>query len=163
MKKEIKLDCPYPKITRSENNPFYVSLLQNLYANDISELQAILQYTYQANEYSKSNSDIARTIMQIALVEMDHLAELANAITCFGGNPQFKNSKGVYYNAKSACYCTEPTGILLQDLQDEKRAVKAYGDAASMIQDHTLKSLLIHIQTEERLHQRAFEELLLGE
>ncbi len=156
----LQLDVPYPKIIRSENNPFYVSLLQNLYADNKGELSAILQYTYQTSIFSKSSKEIAKTIMGIAIVEMDHMAELANAIICFGGDPQYRNSKGIFYNTKEICYCNDQTGMLLSDLQNEKYAIKAYGDTASMVPDQTLKALLLHIQAEEEMHQHAIEKLL---
>lgn len=161
MDKIYKLDAPYPEITECENNPFYVSLLLNLYASAQSELTAVLQYVYQVHYFEPINEQTAADVEEIGLVEMSHIELLAEAIIAFGGTPRYISSRGMYYTTKSVDYTKDYVSMLLSDLNGEKAAIKAYGDSASMVKNAQLKDLLLRIQADEELHYKIFEKLLI--
>ncbi len=156
-----KLDSPYLHIEKTEPNKFYVSILQNLYSGGKSELTAVLQYVYQTHFFESVKPNVAKVVLDIAVVEMEHLELLAEAIISYGGDPKYVTNRSMFYTSRVVEYNKDYVSMLLSDLTQEKLAIKAYKDAGSMVKDPKLKEFLYRIQLDEELHYKAFESMLV--
>ncbi len=161
MKKSYRLETPYPSLSEKSPNGFYVSLLLNLYASAKSETTAVLQYVYQSHYFNAYSEELSKTLIGIAIAEMHHVDLLQSAIISFGGCPKYISPRGIYYSTRSVDYSTDFAAMLLSDISDEKAAIKAYRDAAELVSDDELKELLLRIMTDEELHHKIFEGILL--
>lgn len=160
MNYRVKLDAPYPELRGKNNNNFYVSLLKNLYAGKNGELTAVLQYTYQTHFFEAVDAETADIILQIAIVEMEHMAQLAKAIIFFGGDPKYVSGKDAYFCTKSIDYVKGYNEMLLSDLEGEKSAIADYANTANSVNNMSLKQLLLRIKFEEEMHYSILAKLL---
>lgn len=148
---------PYPEIVDATNNKEVVKLLYDLYANSESELGAILTYSYQHIVLKNTNAEVAELLGKIGIVEMHHIELLGNAIIKFGGLPYYINSANEHFSTKSVFYCTNILHILKNDILQERMAVQAYTKTAQIVQNASLKALLLRIAQDEELHIKALE------
>ncbi len=89
----FKSETPYPEIKVERENSYYATLLLDDYAGDISECTAIFLYIFQNIYNNKMNSDYAKILRNIAIVEMMHLELLGETITLLGTTPKFSSTK----------------------------------------------------------------------
>ena len=162
MNNKIDFTCgrDYPLITNASPNPYYVEILQGLYSGQSSELSAILQYVYQSSALHSNNKEVSYILKQIAIVEMHHLELLANAIISFGGLPYYINKDNQTFCTNNICYCTNLRCVIEQDLKDELSAIEFYTKSANLIQNESLKQLLLTIAEDEKKHSRILSSLL---
>lgn len=161
MEKTFSLNTPYPTLSEKQPNGFYVSLLLSLYSSSASEMTAVLQYGFQSHYFKVYSEELEKTINGIAISEMKHLSLLQGAIIAFGGCPKYVSPRGIYYCARSVEYSTDLPSMLLSDVASEKATVKAYLNAAELVSDDELKSLLLRIKEDEELHIKLLENILL--
>ena len=150
----------YPEIVGAEPNEYYVRLLYNLRSSCESELTAILQYLYQHDVLKDSNKEVSYIIEEISLVEMHHMGLLGEAIVAFGGKPCYINSNNENFNSCCVAYYTNIKQILEKNIMDEKNAVEAYRHTASLVDNESLKNLLLTIAEDECVHIKIFQSLL---
>ena len=160
-----RVDKPYPEIKVEKKNIEYAKLLLNDYASPVGEDRAIHQYIYQ--NFDKFNEDpvFAKTLSQIAMVEMKHLELLGETIKLLGINPEFrfvdKNTNYlVYWNSSYVNYTTNIIEMLKSDILIEKEAIKNYRYHISIIDDKYIKALLYRIIEDEQMHIQCFNMLL---
>ncbi len=160
-----RVDKPYPEIKVEKKNIEYAKLLLNDYASAVGEDRAIHQYIYQ--NFDKFNEDpvFAKTLSQIAMVEMKHLELLGETIKLLGINPEFrfvdKNTNYlVYWNSSYVNYTTNIIEMLKSDILIEKEAIKNYRYHISIINDKYIKALLYRIIEDEQMHIKCFNMLL---
>lgn len=96
---EIRASTEYPEIVGATNDPKTVGILKDLLSSRISEVTAIMQYFYQSRIAKGVEDDISSLLEEIAIVEMEHMELLMDAIISFGGIPIYTNSKGQYFNS----------------------------------------------------------------
>lgn len=148
----------YPKITGATNSPETVKILYDLYAGADSELSAILTYTYQHIILRSENPEISNLIEEISITEMKHLELLGDAIMSFGGDPKYIDSIGKAFDTKSVVYCKNILHILKNNAFNERMAVKEYTNASNLVENQSLKALLLRIAEDERYHAERFEQ-----
>lgn len=156
----LRLDAPYPEIVGATDDPSTVAVLKNLATSRESELNAILQYGYQAVISDKTAEDIAKVIEEISIVEMTHLEMLMHAITEFGGVPKYEDSRGVPYATTNINYTMKLREILLGNIRGEQMAIDSYTQAISRVKNESLKQLFARIIKDEELHIKAFKYIL---
>lgn len=161
----VKVDKPYPKVQVEKKNYYYASLLKQDYTGDVSELTAILLYSYQHIIKDKTLEEIAKIIHEISIVEMLHLELLGETITLLGGNADFSinnpiNYQKEYWNASLVNYETDIKKILKIDIESEKKAIINYQKHYLMIEDKYIRSLLERIIEDEKRHLVIFKILL---
>lgn len=160
---EFKSPLPYPEIKVQAPNMQYAKLILEDYAGSVSELTAIMLYTYQ--EFVIINpkyKEIADTLKAISIVEMTHMKMLSQLIIKLGLKPKFyadKKDKLQYWDAAYVNYNTAIDGILLEAIQSEKKAIMQYRQHISMIKDKSIDELLERIIVDEELHLRKLMKL----
>lgn len=149
--------APYPEVTGAKD-PETVALIKEDYAGVTSELTAITSYIYQ-NITSDEDPSFASAILQIALVEMTHLDMLGDAIMTLGGNPSFGNGKH-FWQASSVDYANTIPAMLKSDIASETKAIENYQKHAAATKNPSVRTLLLRIVEDEKLHLRFFNETL---
>lgn len=149
------IDLPYPPIKVIEKNPKYIDLILLNYASDVSEFDAIAQYTYHEISLTYENQEATETIKGIAMVEMHHLQMLGQIIVLLGGTPGYwiNNKKKKYWTGKLVNYDTSSLKtILTTDIQDEKKAIKQYRETITKIDDKYINAVIKRIILDEEFH-----------
>lgn len=153
----------YPPIKVEKENIEYANMLLDDYTGLISELSAILQYTYQ--QISKFNTDIlfSKTLREIAIVEMKHLDLLGKTINLLGKKPEFKyldKCMITYWNSSYINYESDIRKMLFYNIKTEQEAIKNYQRHIRLINDKYIKILLYRIIEDEEEHIECFKNLL---
>ena len=156
---KIRANTPYPEITNATNDPRTVLILKDLMSSREGELLAILQYVFQSGIARQIDNNIADILEEIAVVEMEHLEVLRNAIIEFGGVPKYDNSKGQAFNTNYINYSTKLKDMLDANIQGEEQAIKNYTNAQMMVNNQSLKNLFARILEDEQLHLNVFKTL----
>ena len=112
------VNTPFPEVEVTEKNLYYAGLLQNLYASCASETGAVLQYIYQSYVTKPKEPSISKLLEHIAITEMQHHEQLADAIVKLGGVPYYNNSQGVNFNIRCVYDYTNLKHMLLRDFDD---------------------------------------------
>ena len=156
----------YPKIEVEKENIYYANLLLQDYAGINGELSAICEYSYQHFNKFNENNNIAKSLSQIAIVEMKHLEILGKLIKLLGLNPEFKSfecNNYKYWNSENLNYSTNTTLMLLDDIRKEKIAITNYEYHINIINDKYIKEILKRIIEDELVHIECFKMLLTCE
>lgn len=147
----------YPQVQPCPLNQHDLQIICPLYSGTLSELTAILQYSYQHLIIHEQCAEVAETIMGIAMVEMHHLDMLGCAIVALGGNPKYVNpNTRNWWNSSVVCYDKDLCDALLVDLKQETEAHQAYLTAATKVSNQTLAALLRCIAADEKVHMELF-------
>ena len=157
------VNLPYPEIKVENKNPAYAQILQDDYAGTVSELTAITQYVYHNLVTGETRKEIADALLGIAIVEMNHLHLLGEAIIKLGGNPVYKASKnntGEFWNGTYVQYSTNIKNLLIDDINSEKAAISNYRKHIELIKDKNIQKLLKRIIADEELHVIIFTQYL---
>ena len=154
---EVRIDKPYPELINVIDDKQTVCILKNLATSRMSELSAVLQYTYQAVISDRANQDIAKVLEEISIVEMMHLEMLMHAITEFGGNPKYEDCQGVPFNVSQINYSIKLKDILESNIRAEQFAIDEYKAAINKVNNESLKSLFRRIIQDEELHIKVFK------
>jgi bacterioferritin len=150
---------PYPKVDQG-SDPNTVRMLKEDYAGAVSEMTAVAQYIYQ-NILCTDNESFANAILQIAIVEMNHLDMIGDAILALGGNPTFGNGS-VFWQGKLVNYARTIPEMLRADIEAETQAIANYERHAASTKNASVRALLERIVRDEQLHLRFFRETLSG-
>ena len=149
------VNLPYPEVKVKEKNPNYIDLILLNYASNVSEFDAIAQYTYHQIALTYKNKEISETIRGISIVEMHHLELLGEIIILLGGEPGYwiNNKKKNYWSGKLVDYnLSSIKDILTIDIQDEKAAIKQYKETITKIYDDDINAVLKRIILDEEFH-----------
>lgn len=156
---QIRATGLYPEIVGADNNPQTVQILKDLLSSRDGEVAAIMQYMYQSRIANKIDTNIAGLLEEIAVVEMEHMELLMDAIIAFGGTPKYENSRGQMYNAGYINYSTKLKEMLDANIADEQKGVADYELAQKLVTNQSLKQLLIRISQDEQMHLNTFKML----
>lgn len=156
-------DLPYPKVCAS-NNPRAAMLLMESYSGCVSELTATVQYVYASTVMRGHCQDVYEALKYIAIVEMQHLDMLAEAIIALGGDPKYVAFGGrkpeQYWNGKMVSYSRARDKILHESICSEKQAIAQYEKQICAIADASITALLRRIILDEEVHLCILGELL---
>lgn len=156
MNSKYASDLPYPQIT-DVKNPKDSKLLMGVYSGAASELTQILTYSYQA--YISQRDDVlAKTLLDIAKVEMLHHSLLGRTIYALGGYPVM--GARTYWNGNFVNYAINPQKFLLDNIASEKNGILNYERTILNLETDDVKYLLERIILDEEVHLKVFEELL---
>lgn len=156
-------DLPYPTIQVEKPNLDYAYLLLQDYAGNISEVTAILRYSYQ--KFLNINEEFTKTIRTIAMVEMRHLDILGQLICMLGLKPEYKTLQSdtnnmIPWNSDSVNYDTDLEDLLKYNIQSENDAIINYKKHYDMIDDIYIRQNIARIIEDEKTHIKCFKELL---
>lgn len=155
-------DKPYPKITIERPNKEVAGLLSHVYASNESELTAIHQYSFQSMILKTEYPDIARILLEISKVEMNHLYLLGQTIHQLGSVPIFADcnfNMETYWNGFDVYYDVDLKTILEIDIESEQRAIHDYQMLKTTIKDCEIKALIERILLDEQIHLEIFLQL----
>ena len=154
-----KIDIPYPTIKVEKENSYYADLLYDAYSGMISELTAVNLYSYQHFNISKKYELFAKTIIDIAEVEMHHLEILGKLIKMLGSNPIYVNSKNKFWKADYVIYDNDIIDMLNTDIVAEMEAIKNYKELMNKIDDKYINHIIKRIVLDEEKHLECFNKL----
>ncbi len=149
-------DLPYPEI-EVEPNVAEAKLLMPLYAGAVSELTAILTYTFQQYVTPK-HPEIVETLEGIAITEMRHHELLGKTIFKLGGYPVMGARN--YWNGSLVNYTLNPRKYLRENIVAEENTIANYERTILSLSTDSVKLLLERIILDEEIHVRLFKELL---
>lgn len=156
----FKVDKPYPKIRVEKKSPWLASILSHVYASNEGEMTAINQYFY---EYLViPNQEIAYTLEQISIVEMNHFELLGKTIELLGSSPiiaDFSHHQTTYWNSDFIYYDRDLKTLLEIDIHDEETAIRNYQMILTVIDDKYVRELIERILEDEYLHLEIFTKL----
>lgn len=155
----IRANSIYPEINNANNDPRIVAILKDLLSSRQGELVGVLQYIYQSRISQQIEPDFSAILEEIAIVEMQHVELLMDAIIDFGGLPKYENSRGQSFNTNYINYSSKLKDILDVNIQGEQQAISDYTNAQRMVGNESLKNLLGRIVEDEQLHLNAFKHL----
>lgn len=148
-----------PEVEIIEPNPRDAYILQGDYSGTNSETTAILTYTYQSYIVRPFDEDIAEVLENIAIVEMTHHKVLGDLIVSLGGDPIYAY-QGRFWTGKNVCYNKNLKEMLVHNIASEEEAIRGYLASIDKICSETAIGLLEAIIEDERLHIKAFKEIL---
>lgn len=158
MKKDYSIDLPYPELEGPFCKNDIICILED-YSGRSGELTAILQYIYQQYISHMFDEKLAKTLLGIAIVEMEHHELLGEAIAKMGGDP-IMGGKTCFWSGSNVNYTKNPITFLRNNIQAEKQAIANYRRSILCVQNQSLKDLLARIIMDEELHIKIFEDLL---
>lgn len=156
---EVRVNEPYPEIVNAVEDKNTIAILKNLLFSRVSELTAVLQYTYQSVVSAEIENEISDIIEEISIVEMMHMEMLMNAIKQFGGNPKYEDSFGNTFNAGYVYYSHKLMDMLNANIAGEKKAIEEYSNAIMKVKNESLKRLFERIIEDEKLHISIFKKI----
>ncbi len=155
------LPYPYPKPKVIQPNFYYATLLLEDYTGCVSELTAINQYMHHHFIFHDKYEDLAQLEKCIAIIEMHHLALLAETILLLGVDPKYRtitNNTSVFWDASYVFYGREICDRLAADIVAEKQAIKQYRIHQCLIDDIHIKETLERIIIDEEHHLELFNQ-----
>lgn len=160
---KVVLDVPYPKIEISKKDTAFAYKLFKVYSGNISELTAIMQYSFQSF-YLNNYKDLSKIIENISKVEMHHLEILAKLILALGLTPYYVTyccgNRANPWSADFADYTLDYRNMLITDINSEVTAIKDYNELINETNDPNVKEILRRIIMDEERHIEIFRELL---
>ena len=161
---ENKTNIPYPSIKVEEENSYYADLLSIDYAGKVSEITAVMLYSYQHFNKFKENEKFSKIIEEIAQYEMIHMELLGKTIKLLGKDPIYKtceSSRGecIMWKSNYVDYKTNLKDMLKIDIDSEVTAIKTYKEHKKIINDKYIKALLDRIILDEQRHLEIFTRL----
>lgn len=116
-------------------------------------MSAITQYINHENRLSAEKCPLAKTILGIAMAEMMHLQKLGELIFLLGGMINFtaklQNGRQKMW---TLAYLDIPGNIrnmILVDIEAEKAAIRQYKQHTKVINDDSIKMVLVRIIQDE--------------
>lgn len=151
----------YPEIKACQKNPHDLQIICPLYTGTLSELSAILQYSYQHFVLDCVCNEVAETIKNISMVEMSHMGMLGSAIVALGGTPKYVNpNTRCWWDSSVVGYDTDMCKALLLNLKQETEGYQAYLCAAAKVENQSLAALLRCIAADEKIHMELFTAMI---
>lgn len=156
---EVRLNKPYPEIVNAVDDKGAVAVLKNLLSSRVSELTAVLQYTYQSVVAGNAEKEISQILEEISIVEMMHMEMLMDAIKDFGGNPKFEDAFGNAFSSNYVFYSNKLIDMLNANIAGEKKAIEEYSNAIMKVKNESLKKLFERIIEDEKIHISIFKKI----
>ena len=156
---QVKINKPYPEIVDAVEDRQTVAILKNLAMGRPGEIAASTQYVYQSVIADKTNEDIASIFEEIGVVEMMHLDMLMHAIADFGGNPEYKDAQGNFFNTSTLNYTNKLKEMLDNNIRAETLAIENYQMAIDRVKNQSLKDLFVRIIEDEKRHIEIFKTI----
>ena len=156
-------DLHYPEIAVSSPNISFAKKLLIPFASKDSELTAVLDYSYHATIFSKTDPPLSKIMSGIGRVEMTHLNILSKLIYLLGYDPKYRivqNNLPAFWNAESVNYKKDAISILQTTIKDEEYAYKYYLFLAQQTKDLKVKQILLRLSADEKLHTQILTEEL---
>lgn len=154
---------PYPKIEVSKPNLRYAHILSQDFASAKGEMTAIFEYLYQHWILGNIDSEFAKLLARIAVVEMHHLDILGQLIVLLGGTPQcasIQHNRPIVWNGGMMNYTKQLKDMLTFNLYLEQSAIDAYTAHARGIEDPNVSAILLRIVQDERIHLQIFQDTM---
>lgn len=157
---QYQADAPYPQVRVKEKNYAYASMIAEAYAGRESELNAILEYSYQHFLKESENERVAGALIDIAEVEMHHLDLLGTLLVQLGSIPVFAGRRRQLYSASAVNYETDMVKLLNNDIESEYAAIDYYRYINARIEDDGINQLIDRIIEDEKMHIKVLKVLL---
>lgn len=157
------VDLPYPALKVQCQNKYYAKLLAEDFSDVGSELTAIMQYINHEIRFTKCYCEISKTLLAIALAEMDHLQMLGELITLLGAPLTYdiSSEKGCMpWNSDIVFYGTNVVNMLISDLKGEYGAIEQYKSHIKKIDDPCINAVLSRIIKDEEYHIQLISSLI---
>ena len=162
---EVTANLPYPPIMVERPNLYTAKLLSVDLGADKSELTSVMQYVYHSWQLDEGQTEMAKTLLSIAKVEMHHMEILGRLIILLGGNPTYSAVTGprrVAWNANMVTYSRMIARMMQDDILLEQAAIRTYRRQLSLIDDRCVTDLLERIIMDEEIHLRIYKQFLSG-
>lgn len=155
---EYQVNLPYPEPQVEGRNRQYARTLLRDYAGRISELTAMLQYTYNSYALKERNPEIAEIMKEIAEVDKIHLDLLGQTILLLGLRPIYGSPRR-YWSGNNVSYDLSLKEILENCIALETELIQNYRQQKRQIRDRYIDALLQRIILDDRLHRRTCRRL----
>lgn len=152
---------PYPSVFRLRPDKEMAERIMSGYSGAYSELTTTLQYA-QHSLRCRNYAEISETMRGIFYVETLHMEYLGDIICKMGGNAEYKISfqdKSIDWQASMVNYANSPSAMLWLDIEGEKGAAAFYEQTAQMTDQPELKSLMLRLAEDEKLHVKILTDL----
>ena len=149
----------FPELTDVVPSVRTVQVLKRLAYSLHSELTALSTYLYQDWLLNQKCPDFASELEKIAIVEMEHLDQLSNAIVAFGGRADM-SVNGAYWSARAVNQTSTLPLLLQQNIVGEKNAIADYKLAITQVENESLKTLFEKIISDEEQHIIIFNNMI---
>lgn len=151
---------PYPEIKVERRNVSLANMILDDFSGKISELTAVLKYVYQS--INLKDTDMARIIGKISIVEMHHLKILGTIINQLGMKSCYVyRNKYMFWNASNVCYEIDNVQDMLKNnVIQEQDAITQYRNLICKTNDNNIIENIKRIIVDEKVHKEIFEDLL---
>lgn len=160
--KQYQASSPYPPIDSVHEDKKLAAELLGGYSGERSELSTVLQYAYHNLRLQNGYDKIAQTIRGVFYVETLHLKFLGECIARLGGDVRYTiklEEKSLYWQAALIDYKTNPSQMLLADIEGERYAAGFYKKLAAEVNQKEISKLMLRLSEDEELHIRIFTDL----
>lgn len=158
-----KEDLPYPDLDGVKENCAQIRVIAPAYADERSELTAVLLYVYQHVIFEKLGfEEYAKILLEIAITEMKHLELLASAILRLGALPIYTALPPCpvnFYSSRVVARDATPESMILTDIAAERTAIAAYEGMLEKLCEGEVAALIRRIILDEEAHLRAFKRI----
>lgn len=148
-------DLPYPEI-QVEKNLADSKLLMKSFGGAVSEMTAIMTYTYQ--HFVATNTALKELLEGVSITEMKHFDLLGNAITALGGYPVIGGK--AYWSGSQVNYTLDQKRFLMQNIIAEENAILHYERTILNLSNESVKLLIERIILDEEIHVKLFKDFL---
>lgn len=152
---------PYPEIQVQGENRRLAAQLSAAFGGAEGEFGNISEYVYQSIIFS--GSEYGKIFMELAKVEMHHLAMVGQLIRKLGGNPIFgwySEGHEQFWNGSLVNYTGDLLSALVHDLNGEQHAYAAYVSLARQSGDRYVFAVLTRIALDEMIHASLLKSLI---
>ncbi len=156
-------NSPYPVVRVQRENPRFAAQLTEAFGGGDGEFGTISDYVYQGIVFAKDHPEYARVFMELAKVEMHHLAMVGSMIEMLGGKliyGHYSCNEPVYWNGADANYSRRLSDALISDLGGEQRAYAAYVSLARQSGDRYIFAVLTRIALDEMIHASLLKSMI---
>ncbi len=141
-----------------------LKIIMPAYAGRKGELNAILQYVYQAIVFGDvGKEEIGKKLMKIAADEMRHFEWLGTAIIRLGAPPVFSACPPYpvgFYTAENVNYCKNPRQMICISICGEENAIAEYEGMLYSLKNPAVSMLISRILEDEKKHLATLQEIL---
>lgn len=151
---------PYPKLNVERKNIMLANIILENYSGNVSELSAVLKYVYQ--KINLKDTDLAKIIGKISIVEMHHLEILGKIINQLGIKSCYISSNNhIFWNASNVCYEVDNICYMLKNnIAQEQDAIAGDRGLICKTYDNNIIDIIKRIIMDEKVHKEIFEEIL---
>lgn len=164
MPKPLSLNKEYPSISEISHDAYSLKIISPAYATSTGELNTVLQYVYHSFFFAHNgHTEIAQTLISIAVAEMFHFETLGETILALGAAPVFSQFPGTcfnFYSAKYVAYSRNLREMLEDDIRGERYAISTYGKMLLHLKNEYVKTIISNILEDEKLHLETLEKIL---